>query len=85
MNWQLTEAKNKLSEVCDRALSEGPQLITRRGKQRFYLVTEEDFEKQPSVKNPGKMLTFEEFLLTCPSLDGVEFERIELYPRDVEL
>ena len=30
-HWQLQDAKNKLSEVIDRALKQGPQLITRRG------------------------------------------------------
>jgi len=29
--WQIQEAKNKLSELIDRALSEGPQVITRHG------------------------------------------------------
>lgn len=29
--WQLQEAKNRLSELIDRALAEGPQVITRRG------------------------------------------------------
>ncbi len=29
--WQIQEAKNKLSELIDRALAEGPQVITRHG------------------------------------------------------
>ena len=29
--WQLQEAKNKLSELIDRTLAEGPQIITRHG------------------------------------------------------
>jgi antitoxin Phd len=29
--WQIQEAKNKLSELIDRALTEGPQVITRHG------------------------------------------------------
>ncbi len=29
--WQIQEAKNKLSELIDRALAEGPQIITRHG------------------------------------------------------
>lgn len=29
--WQLQEAKNKLSEVVEAALNDGPQVITRRG------------------------------------------------------
>lgn len=29
--WQLQEAKNKFSEVVDKAINEGAQVITRRG------------------------------------------------------
>jgi antitoxin Phd len=29
--WQIQEAKNKLSELIDRAMAEGPQVITRHG------------------------------------------------------
>lgn len=29
--WQVQEAKHKLSELIDRALSNGPQVITRHG------------------------------------------------------
>ena len=29
--WQLQEAKNKLSQLIDRALADGPQIITRHG------------------------------------------------------
>ena len=31
MSWQLAEAKNRLSEVINRALEEGSRRITRRG------------------------------------------------------
>ena len=31
MHWQLQEAKQKLSEVIEKALQEGPQVVTRRG------------------------------------------------------
>lgn len=31
--WQLHEAKNRLSELIDRALTEGPQVITRHGTE----------------------------------------------------
>lgn len=30
--WQVQEAKSRLSELLDRALSEGPQVITRHGR-----------------------------------------------------
>lgn len=31
VSWQLQEAKNRLSELIDRVLAEGPQVITRHG------------------------------------------------------
>src|SRR5262245_21039309 len=31
--WQLQTAKNRFSEVVDRAGSEGPQVVTRRGRE----------------------------------------------------
>jgi prevent-host-death family protein len=33
MNWQLQEAKNRLSEVVKAAESKGPQVITVRGQE----------------------------------------------------
>jgi prevent-host-death family protein len=42
--WQLQEAKNKLSQVIDEALSD-PQLITRRGKPVAYVVSAESWER----------------------------------------
>lgn len=30
--WQVQEAKNRLSELLDKAASEGPQVITRHGR-----------------------------------------------------
>ncbi len=32
-NWQLQEAKNKFSQVVDCACNEGPQIVTRHGKE----------------------------------------------------
>lgn len=42
LKWKFTEAKNGLSKVLDQA-TERPQEIMRR-KQRFVIVTAEDFE-----------------------------------------
>jgi len=38
--WQLQEAKNRLSEVVDLALEEGPQTVTRHGKEVVVVVAE---------------------------------------------
>ena len=39
MSWQLQEAKNRLSEVVKAAKSEGPQIITVRGKEEVAVVS----------------------------------------------
>lgn len=43
--WQLHEAKNKLSQVVDDALSQGPQIITRRGEEVVIVIAYEQFKK----------------------------------------
>ena len=50
-SWQLQEAKNKLSEVANRAIQEGPQLVTRFGEPEFYIVSCDHFEKINSKKD----------------------------------
>ncbi len=41
--WQLQEAKAKLSNAIDRAIAGGPQRITRHGRPAAVLVSEDDF------------------------------------------
>jgi prevent-host-death family protein len=41
--WQLQQAKAKLSEVVERAISDGPQIITRHGKDAVIVVSAEQF------------------------------------------
>ena len=41
--WMLQTAKNKFSEVIERAQSEGPQLVTRRGTDTAVVLSMEDF------------------------------------------
>ena len=43
--WQLQEAKNKLSQVVDDALSQGPQIITRRGVEVAIVISYDQFKK----------------------------------------
>jgi len=43
--WPLQDAKNRLSELVDRAKAGVPQIITRRGKQEVVVVGIEDFRK----------------------------------------
>jgi len=43
--WQLQEAKNRFSEVVDRALDEGPQVVTRRGVAEVVVISLAQFRK----------------------------------------
>jgi prevent-host-death family protein len=43
--WQLQAAKNRLSEVVDKALNEGHQIITRHGIPQVVVVSMDDFRK----------------------------------------
>jgi prevent-host-death family protein len=43
--WQLQEAKSKLSEVVEEALQRGPQVITKRGRQTAVVLSYADYRK----------------------------------------
>jgi prevent-host-death family protein len=77
MNWQLAEAKNKLSEVVTRALEDGPQRITRRG-QVVVVLSEAEFDRLT-----GKRPSFKEYLLTGPDLSDLDLSRDQSPMREV--
>jgi len=54
--WQLQEAKNKLSEVVEEAMQNGPQLITRRGIEAAVVISFADYRKM--VAKQEKLTTF---------------------------
>jgi len=43
--WQLQEAKNKFSEVVRKAIEEGPQTVTKHGKDSVVVLSVEDYQK----------------------------------------
>jgi len=44
-SWQVQTAKARFSEVFRRARTEGPQRITRQGKEGVVMVAEEQYER----------------------------------------
>jgi prevent-host-death family protein len=54
--WSVAEAKAKLSEVIDRALSEGPQPITRRGRRAVVVVSAEEWDQK--TRRTGNLAEF---------------------------
>lgn len=54
--WQIQEAKNRLSEVVDRSLHDGPQVISRHGKETAVVLSVKDYLKLSRKK--GDLLDF---------------------------
>lgn len=79
MTWKLADAKNRLSEVVNRTLTEGPQTITRR-KDEVVLISKAEF-----LRLQGKQPSFVEFLMEGPSLEGLDLSRNEDQMREVSL
>jgi antitoxin Phd len=43
--WQLQDAKNRFSEVVNKALNDGPQVVTRHGTESVVIVSIEEFRR----------------------------------------
>ncbi len=78
MDWQLQKAKAKFSEVVQRAIEDGPQTVTRRGKPAVVVVAAEEFERLREQTPTLKAL-----LLECP-LEGIDLERPRDYGREID-
>ena len=59
--WQLQEAKNNLSKLIDRALTDGPQIITRHGVEVVVVMPVARYRK---LTRPERNLA--DFLLHSP-------------------
>lgn len=54
--WQLQEAKNRLSEVVDAATSDGPQVITKRGVRTAVVLSYSEYRRLE--EGQGKLSDF---------------------------
>jgi antitoxin Phd len=79
--WQLQEAKAHFSEVIKKAVEEGAQNITLRGRPVAVVISEKEYQK---LKKPK--LSFVEFMRKSP-LVGVKIDlrRKQDFGRDIEL
>lgn len=60
--WPLQEAKNKLSELIDRAARSGPQVVTRHGRRVAVIISASEYDR---LRKPSKTLL--EFLRSAPT------------------
>ncbi len=83
-SWQLQIAKARLSEVFRLALSQGPQWITRQGKEAVVVLPAEEFERLVGrTKQPRSLVKF--FAESPLARAGIDLERVPDYGRKVEL
>jgi prevent-host-death family protein len=79
--WQLQTAKAQFSELFRRALTEGPQRVTRRGKEAVVVLRAEEFEE--AARRQGNLA---EFFLSSPLRNAdLRIERSRKPGRRVEL
>jgi len=80
MEWKLAEAKNRFTELVNKALLEGPQMITRR-EDKVVVISENEYHSLT-----GKKRNFIDFLLEGKmDLDSVDLKRDKSLSRNVHL
>ena len=80
MTWHLADAKNRFSELVNRALSGEPQVVVRR-RDAVVVVARRDYQELT-----GKRMSFKQFLLgEGPSLRGLDLRRDKSPMRNVKL
>jgi len=79
--WQLQDAKSKFSELVERALANGVQIVTRRGQKTVVVLPFEEYQR---LAKPSDSLA--QFLISSPLAgSGLTIERDKHLPRDIEI
>lgn len=80
MEWTLADAKNRFSEVVNRALAEGPQRVRRRGDDAVVVVAQQEYDRLTGARSD-----FKKFLFEGPDFDQLDLTRDRSPLRDVTL
>lgn len=82
--WQLQAAKARFSELFRKALSDGPQRITRHGRDTVVMVAADEFDRlSRRSKQPESLV---EFFRKSPLVgSGINLERERTFSRKIEL
>ncbi len=79
--WTVATAQSKFSEVIDRALNEGPQSITRNGRDAVVVVSAAEWERKTC-----RTSNLAEFFAQSPLREAeLGLDRAEDGPRDLDL
>ena len=78
--WQLQKAKSHFSELIERTLNEGPQLVTRRGEEAVVVVAAQDYRRLS-----GQMPKLMDCLLNAPRGEELNVKRPSERIRSISL
>ncbi len=77
--WKLADAKNRFSEVVEKALEEGPQMVSRRGVATVVVVSAAEFNRTRARRR-----SFKDYLRSAP-LAGLNLKRSSSRGREAAL
>ena len=67
--WKLQDAKARFSELVDRAMLHGPQVVTRHGTNAVVVISYNEFVKSTPVQD------FKSFLLSSHGVSDIPITR----------
>jgi len=78
--WQIKDARANFSTLVDKAIGDGPQVVTRNGKKAVVVVSAEEW-----ARRERRDIDLVEFFANSPLCEeGFEIERARDYPREIE-
>lgn len=63
--WKLEDAKNRFSELVRRANAEGPQLVTKHGREAAVVMAAEEYRRITQTENLA------DFLISSPFAEAL--------------
>lgn len=78
--WQLQDAKQQFSRLVDLARSEGPQVVTRHGKEVAVVLDIGDYRRMRPDDG-----AFKRFLAEAPDFDVLDIDRAKEPAPPIEL
>jgi prevent-host-death family protein len=85
MSWTLQDAKQRFSELVRRTLEEGPQVVTRHGREVVVIVPAGEYERLARDPNGDASREAKDYLLAGPELPELDIRRDAAPATPVEL
>jgi len=79
--WQLQDAKNRFSNLVEKAKNIGPQIVTKHGEEAVVVLSVSEYKKLIKPK-----MNIVKFFRKSPLSDyDIDFERKKELPREITL